>query len=116
MSNSRIAKMRVAKVYLLYLAKAEKKGRTKAEIDEIITWLTGYDEADLQQVLADNTDFETFFTQVPQLNPNVNKITGMICGYRVETIQDSLMQQIRYLDKLVDELAQGKPMNEILRQ
>jgi len=116
MSNSRITKMPVAKVYPLYIAKVEKKGRTKSEVAEIITWLTGYDEAGLQQVLADNTDFEAFFAQAPQLNPNVGKITGMICGYRVEDIEDPLMQQIRYLDKLVDELAKGKPMSKILRQ
>jgi len=116
MSNSRISKMPVSKVYPLYIAKAEKKDRTKSEVDEIITWLTGYDEAGLQQVLADNTDFETFFSQVPQLIPNVDKITGMICGYRVEDIEDPLMQQIRYLDKLVDELAKGKSMSKILRQ
>lgn len=116
MPNSRITKMPVSKVYPLYIAKAEKKGRTKSEVDEIITWLTGYDEAGLQQVLADNTDLETFFAQTPQLNPNVGKITGMICGYRVEDIEDPLMQQIRYLDKLVDELAKGKPMSKILRQ
>ncbi|MFC6295467.1 DUF2200 domain-containing protein [Lactiplantibacillus daoliensis] len=116
MSNSRVAKMPVAKVYPLYIAKAEKKGRTKSEVDEIITWLMGYDEASFQQVLADNTDFETFFAQAPQLNLNVDKITGMICGYRVEDIEDPLMQQIRYLDKLVDELAKGKPMSQILRQ
>lgn len=115
MANSRIAKMPVAKVYPLYLTKVEKKGRTQAEVDEVIAWLTGYSEAGLQQALTENCDFETFFAQAPQLNPHAQQITGMICGYRVEDIKDPLMQQIRYLDKLVDELAKGKPMAKILR-
>ncbi|MFC6202899.1 DUF2200 domain-containing protein [Lactiplantibacillus nangangensis] len=115
MPNSRIAKMPVAKVYPLYVTKVEKKGRTQAEVDEVITWLTGYSEAGLQQALTENRDFETFFAQAPQLNPHAKQITGMICGYRVEDIADPLMQQIRYLDKLVDELAKGKPMAKILR-
>jgi hypothetical protein len=93
----------------------EKKGRTKAEVDTIIYWLTGYNEQSLQQHLDNNTDFETFFAEAPQLNPNVSKITGMICGYRIEDIEDELMRKIRYLDKLIDELAKGKAMEKILR-
>ena len=94
----------------------EKKGRTKAEIDEIIFWLTGYDEQTLQQHIDNKTDFENFFAKVPQINPNVSKITDLICDYRVEEIEDKLMQQIRYLDKLIDELAKGKAMEKILRK
>ncbi|MCB0397550.1 MAG: DUF2200 domain-containing protein [Flavobacteriales bacterium] len=116
MQNTRIFKMSFASVYPHYIAKAEKKGRTKDEVDEIIRWLTGYDQKALQKVIDDKTDFETFFAQVPQLNPNVSKITGVICGYRVEEIEDPLMQKIRYLDKLVDELAKGKAMEKILRK
>ncbi|MEQ8471743.1 MAG: DUF2200 domain-containing protein [Marinoscillum sp.] len=108
--------MSFASVYPHYVTKAERKGRTKEEVDTIISWLTGYDDHALQQILEDKTDFETFFDQVPQLNPNVTKITGVICGYRVEEIEDPLMQKIRYLDKLVDELAKGKAMEKILRQ
>ena len=108
--------MSFASVYPLYIQKAEKKGRTKEEVDEIIFWLTGYDEATLQQQLDNKVDFETFFAQAPQLNPNVSLITGVICGYRVEEIEDKLMQKIRYLDKLVDELAKGKAMEKILRK
>lgn len=103
-------------VYPYYVKKAEKKGRTKAEVDEIICWLTGYDQKGLQKQLDDKTDFETFFDQAPRLNPNVSKITGVICGYRVEEIQEKLMQKIRYLDKLIDELAKGKTMEKILRK
>ena len=116
MQNTRIFKMSFASVYPHYIAKAEKKGRTKDEVDEIIRWLTGYDQKAMQKVIDDKTDFETFFAQVPQLNPNVSKITGVICGYRVEEIEDPLMQKIRYLDKLVDELAKGKAMEKILRK
>jgi len=116
MPNTRIYKMSFAGVYPHYITKAEKKGRTKEEVDEIIFWLTGYDKQSLQQILEDKTDFETFFAQTPQINPNVSKITGVICGYRVEEIEDKLMQQIRYLDKLVDELARGKAMEKILRK
>ena len=105
-----------ASVYPLYIKKAEKKGRTKEEVDEIIFWLTGYDEANLQQQLDNKVDFENFFEQAPQLNPNVSLITGVICGYRVEEIEDKLMQKIRYLDKLIDELAKGKAMEKILRK
>src|SRR5690606_17931738 len=99
-----------------YVQKAEKKGRTKSEVDEIIRWLTGYDQQTLQQHIDDKSDFETFFAQAPLLNPNVSKITGVICGYRVEDIEDKLMQKVRYLDKLIDELARGKAMEKILRQ
>lgn len=116
MNNARIYKMSFASVYPHYIQKVEKKGRTKEELDTIIFWLTGYDEKSLQQVIEQKTDFETFFAKAPQINPNVSKITGVICGYRVEDIEDKLMQQIRYLDKLVDELAKGKAMEKILRQ
>ncbi len=116
MNNTKIFKMSFASVYPHYIAKAEKKGRTKAEVDEIIFWLTGYDEQTLQQHIDNKTDFETFFAQVPQINPNVSKITGVICGYHVEEIEDELMQKIRYLDKLIDELAKGKAMEKILRK
>lgn len=115
MNNTRIYKMSFASVYPHYINKAEKKGRTKEEVDTIIFWLTGYNEKALQSVLANKTDFETFFAEAPQINPNVTKITGVICGYRVEDIEDQLMQQIRYLDKLIDELAKGKTMEKILR-
>lgn len=115
MDNSRVFKMTFASVYPMYIQKAEKKGRTKAEVDEIIFWLTGYNKKTLQQQLDRKSDFETFFSRAPQINPNVSKITGLICGYRVEEIEDKLMQKIRYLDKLVDELAKGKPMEKILR-
>jgi hypothetical protein len=108
--------MSFASVYPYYIQKAEKKERTKAEVDEIIFWLTGYNQQTLQQHIDNKTDFETFFAQAPQINPNVSKITGVICGYRVEEIEDKLMQQIRYLDKLVDELAKGRPMEKILRK
>lgn len=108
--------MPFAKVYPMYIQKAEKKGRTKAEVDEIICWLTGYNKKELQQQVDNRTDFETFFGEAPQLNPNVSKITGVICGYRVEEIDDKLMQKIRYLDKLIDELAKGKTMEKILRK
>ncbi|OUL08350.1 hypothetical protein B0533_09695 [Sedimentibacter sp. SX930] len=116
MKNTKIFGMPFASVYPLYIKKVEKKGRTKEEVDEIIFWLTGYDEATLQQQLDNKVDFETFFAQAPQLNPNVSLITGVICGYRVEEIEDKLMQKIRYLDKLIDELAKGKAMEKILRK
>lgn len=106
--------MSFASVYPHYIAKAEKKGRTKAEVDEIIFWLTGYDAAQLQEILDNKTDFETFFGNAT-IHPNTSKITGVICGYRVEDIEDKLMQQIRYLDKMVDELSKGKAMEKILR-
>ena len=115
MNNERVYKIIFASVYPLYIKKAEAKGRTKAEVDEIIFWLTGYNKKTLQQQINNNNDFKSFFTQAPQINPNVSKITGVICGYRVEEIEDKLMQKIRYLDKLVDELAKGKSMEKILR-
>jgi hypothetical protein len=104
-----------ASVYPHYVAKAEKKGRTKAEVDEIIRWLTGYSEAQLDSVLAERTDFETFFAEAPAMNPSRGLITGTICGVRIEEIEEPLMREIRYLDKLIDELAQGKAMEKILR-
>jgi hypothetical protein len=107
--------MSFAGVYPLYIQKAEKKGRTKEEVDAVIFWLTGYDEKTLQKQIDEESSLETFFAQAPQLNPNVSKITGVICGYRVEEIEDKLMRKIRYLDKLVDELAKGKKMEKILR-
>jgi hypothetical protein len=115
MDNTRVYKMSFAGVYPLYIAKAEKKGRTKSEVDEIIFWLTGYNEKSLQKILDNKTNFETFFAEAPRLNPNVSKIKGVICGYRVEEIEDKLMQKVRYLDKLIDELAKGKAMEKILR-
>lgn len=116
MNNTRVFKMSFASVYPHYVAKVEKKGRTRQELHAIIHWLTGYDEAALQAQMDKKVDFETFFAMAPQINPNVSKITGVICGYRVEEIEDKLMQQIRYLDKLVDELAKGKSMDKILRK
>lgn len=115
MKKHRIFTTSFASVYPHYIAKAEKKGRTKEEVDTIIQWLTGYDDKALQHIIDHRTDFETFFAEAPQLNPNVSKITGVICGYRVEEIEDELMQKIRYLDKLVDELARGKALEKILR-
>ena len=108
--------MPFATVYPLYIKKAEKKGRTKAEVDEIICWLTGYTAKTLQQQIDKKNDFQTFFAEAPQLNPNASKITGVICGYRVEDIEDKLMQKVRYMDKLIDELAKGKKMEKILRE
>ena len=116
MDNARVYKMTFASVYPHYIQKAERKGRTKAEVDEIIYWLTGYNEKTLQKYLENKTDLETFFARAPQINPNASKITGVICGYRIEEIEDDLMQKIRYLDKLVDELAKGKAMEKILRK
>ena len=116
MSNTRIFSTPFANVYPLYIQKAGKKGRTKDEVDAIICWLTGYTQKSLQQQIEKQTDFESFFHQAPQLNPNVSKITGVICGYRVEEIKDPLMQKIRYLDKLVDELAKGRALEKILRK
>lgn len=107
--------MSFASVYPHYLTKAEKKGRTKEEVDAIIFWLTGYNAKSLEQIIDTKTDFETFFAQAPQIHPNASKITGVICGYRVEDIEDPLMQQIRYLDKLIDELAKGRTLEKILR-
>ncbi|EAC3781055.1 DUF2200 domain-containing protein [Listeria monocytogenes] len=116
MKKPRIYTMSFASVYPLYIQKAEKKDSTKEEVDEIIFWLTGYDQDSLQQAIDQAIDFETFFAEAPKMNPNASLITGVICGYRVEEIEDKLMQQIRYLDKLVDELAKGKKMEKILRK
>jgi hypothetical protein len=115
MGRTHIFTMPFSSIYPLYIQKAEKKGRTKKEVDEIIFWLTGYDEHSLQQQIMNEVNMEEFFKQAPQINPNVVLIKGVICGYRVEEIEDDLMRQIRYLDKLVDELAKGKAMNKILR-
>jgi hypothetical protein len=116
MDKARIFSTSFASIYPLYIQKAEKKGRTKADVDAIIFWLTGYNKQTLQQQIDKNSDLETFFAQAQQINSNVSKITGVICGYRVEEIEDKLMQKIRYLDKLVDELAKGKTMEKILRK
>ncbi|WES95776.1 DUF2200 domain-containing protein [Chryseobacterium arthrosphaerae] len=116
MQNTRIFTTAFASVYPHYIQKAEKKGRTKSEVDEIICWLTGYDEKGLQEQLDKRNDFKNFFEQAPQINPNVSLIKGVICGYRVEEIENELMRNIRYLDKLIDELAKGKQMEKILRK
>lgn len=113
--NHRVFAMSVAGVYPHYLAKAAKKGRTKAEVDEVIRWLTGYTQAKLDKHLKDKTDFRTFFGEAPKLNPNRKLITGVICGVRIEEITTPLMRELRYLDKLIDELAKGKAMDKILR-
>ncbi|MBK7669391.1 MAG: DUF2200 domain-containing protein [Sphingobacteriaceae bacterium] len=115
MQNHKIYKMSFAVVYPLYITKVEKKGRTKAEVDEIIFWLTGFDKKSLQKHLDKKTDFETFFAEA-KINPKAKLITGVICGYRVEEIEEKLMRNIRYLDKLIDELAKGKTMDKILRK
>jgi len=112
--NERIRKMIFGTVYPLYIAKVEKKGRTKEEVNQVITWLTGYDNKKLEKLIQEKVNFETFF-KLAKLNPNVHLITGVICGYRVEDIEDKLTQKVRYLDKLVDELAKGKKMEKILR-
>ncbi|HEX9002535.1 MAG TPA: DUF2200 domain-containing protein [Blastocatellia bacterium] len=116
MQKHRVYTMSVASVYPHYLAKAEKKGRTKAEVDEIIRWLTGYSQGELEEKLNNKTDFETFFTEAPRLNPSRTLVKGVICGVRIEEIEDPLMREIRYLDKLIDELAKGKIMDKILRK
>jgi len=116
MEKPRIYTMSFANVYPLYIAKAENKGRTKAEVDEIIRWLTGYSQKQLGVRLEEQTDFETFFEEAPQLNPARALIKGVICGVRVEDIEEPTMQEIRYLDKLIDELAKGKAMEKILRR
>ncbi|MDT2521942.1 DUF2200 domain-containing protein [Enterococcus raffinosus] len=113
---SKVFKMSFASIYPMYIQKVEKKGRSKEELDQVIYWLTGYDEQGLQKQIDSGVDMETFFAEVPQLNENVGLIKGAICGYRVEEIEDPLMQKIRYLDKLVDELAKGKKMEKILRK
>jgi len=115
MQNTKIFATAFASVYPCYIAKAEKKWHTKAQVDEIISWLTWYDAIWLQTVLDEGRDFATFFAQAPAMHPHASKITGVICGYRVEEIADPLMQKIRYLDKLIDELAKWKAMSKILR-
>ena len=114
-SNKRLSGMKFAGVYPLYVGKAERKNRTKEEVDQIICWLTGYTPAVLQQQIEQGNDFETFFAQAPAMNPNRALIKGVVCGVRVEEIEDPLTQEIRYLDKLIDELAKGKAMEKILR-
>ncbi len=111
----RVYTMSVAKVYLLYVTKVERKGRTKAELDTVIAWLTGYTPTKLKTALKQEVDFRTFFKQAPKLNPKRRLITGMICGVRIENIEDPLMREIRYLDKVVDELAKGRALEKILR-
>lgn len=115
MEKHRIYTTAFASVYPLYVAKAEKKGRTKAEVDQVISWLTGYDQEGLNAQLQKQTDFETFFAEAPKINPSRALIKGVVCGVRVEDIEDPTMREIRYLDKLIDELAQGKTMDKILR-
>ena len=116
MQRTKIFYTPFADIYPMYIKKVERKGRTKEEVDTIICWLTGYDQQTLQHQIDNKTDFEKFFAEAPKLNPNVSKITGVICGYRVEEIEDPLMQKIRYMDKLIDELAKGKSMEKILRK
>jgi len=115
LTEQRVFAMEFGKVYPLYVRKAERKNRTKEEVDQIIFWLTGYDEAGLQRQIDQGNDFETFFAQAPAMNPNSSLIKGVVCGVRVEDVEDPLMQKIRYLDKLIDELAKGKAMEKILR-
>jgi hypothetical protein len=115
MPGHRIFRMSFASIYPLYVTKVERKGRTREEVDEVVSWLTGYDAAGLERVIADEVDLETFFAEAPAMNSNASLITGLICGYRVEDIEDPLMQQIRWMDKLVDEVARGKKMTSILR-
>lgn len=115
-STQRIYQMKFGSVYPLYVQKAEKKGRTRAEVHEIIRWLTGYDEKALTQRIHDPTTFEAFFDKAPAFNPNATRITGVICGWRVEDIEDPVVRKVRYLDKLIDELAKGRPMEKILRR
>jgi hypothetical protein len=116
MDKNRVFATKFAKVYPLYVHKAERKNRTKAEVDQIICWLTGYNEKGLQQQIKRENDFETFFAQAPAMHPNSSLIKGVVCGVRLEEIEDPLMKKIRYLDKLIDELAKGKKMEKILRQ
>jgi hypothetical protein len=113
--SHRVYKMSFASVYPLYIAKAEKKGRTKAEVDEVLRWLTGHTQESLAAEIAAKTNFEDFFARAPRLNPDRTLITGMICGYRVEEIEEPLMRELRYMDKLIDELARGRKMEKILR-
>ncbi|MBG0764285.1 MAG: DUF2200 domain-containing protein [Tissierellales bacterium] len=116
MTKPKIYNMSFASVYPHYVAKAEKKGRTKSEVDEIIRWLTGYSQEELEKQIENEIDFETFFNEAPHLNPSRELIKGVICGIRVENIQEELMKEIRYLDKLIDELAKGKNIEKILRK
>ncbi len=116
MKNHKIYSMSFASVYPHYITKAQKKGRTKEEVDEIIFWLTGYDKTELDNILIDKVDFESFFKNAPKINPSREMIKGVICGVRIEEIQEPLMKEIRYLDKLIDELAKGKTMDKILRK
>ena len=116
MDYARVFRMTFASIYPLYVQKVEKKGRTIEELNTVLLWLTGYTQKSLQQQIDKKVDLQTFFAEAPLLNPNVSKITGVICGYRVEDIEDPLMQKIRYMDKLVDELAKGKKMEKILRE
>jgi hypothetical protein len=116
MDKARIYALIFSSVYPLYIKKAERKGRTKAEVDEIIFWLTGYNEKTLQKQIDKKNTFENFFAEAPHFNPNASKITGVICGYRVEEIEDEVIRKMRYLDKLIDELAKGRPMEKILRK
>ena len=115
MDKSKVFAMKFSKIYPLLVQKAEKKNRTRQEVDEIICWLTGYDETELKRQLMDDVDYETFFAKAPRMNPNCVLIKGAVCGVRVEEIEDPMMRNIRYLDKLIDELAKGKAMNKILR-
>jgi hypothetical protein len=116
MTKHRIFTMPFSKVYPLYIQKAERKKRTKKEVDQIVRWLTGYSQAGLRQQLERDSDFETFFAQAPAMNPKTSLIKGVVCGVRVEEVEDPLMRKIRYLDKLIDELAKGRPMAKILRE
>jgi hypothetical protein len=116
MTPDRVYKMSFASVYPHYVAKAERKGRTREEVDEVIRWLTGYSQGQLEAVIEQRTDFENFFGEAPRLNPARDQIKGLICGVRIEEIEEPLMREIRYLDKLVDELAKGKKMEKILRE
>ena len=116
MDYARVFAYSFASIYKLYIQKVERKERTKEDLDTVLFWLTGYNKKTLQQQIDKKSDLETFFAEAPQLNPNVSKITGVICGYRVEEIENKLMQKIRYMDKLVDELAKGKTMEKILRK
>jgi len=115
MAKHRIFTTEFSKVYPLYVQKAERKNRTREEVDQVIRWLTGYDQKGLEKQLGKHSDFETFFAQAPAMNPNSSLIKGVVCGVRVEEVEDPLMRKIRYLDKLIDELAKGKPLEKILR-
>jgi len=116
MKTERIYKILFSSVYPLYIQKVEKKGRTKEELDTVIKWLTGYSDEKIKEQIEKKVDFQTFFAEAPEINPNASKITGVICGYRVEEIEDPLIQKMRYLDKLIDEIAKGRKMEKILRE